>query len=413
MNIIKGNFIFSKNINEIEIKKDHFLVLENRKIKEFKSKIEDIKKPYTLKDYGRKIIIPSFYDMHLHASQYNMKGIGMDKELIEWLNEYTFKEENKLKDHKYAEKIYDNFCRELLKQGTFNIAVYSTIHKQTTEILFEKLQEYGINAFVGKINMDRNCPDYLKENTKKSIKDTEELILKYKNNSKVKPIITPRFAPTSTPDLLKQLGELALKYNVPVQSHLSENPGEIKWVKLLYPENTNYSNVYYKNNLFGQTNTLMAHCIYVSEEGKKLMKEKNVVAVHCPSSNLNLSSGIMPVREFIERGIDVYLGSDIGAGDTLSMREIIKLSIQMSKILYRNNSHKPIDLNEAFYLATKAPAKFFGNSESFEIGKSFNALIIDDEYYDLNLIERLSKFIYNGDDRNIVERYLDSKIIKI
>jgi guanine deaminase len=143
------------------------------------------------------------------------------------------------------------------------------------------------------------------------------------------------------------------------------------------------------------------------------MKDNNVIAVHCPSSNLNLSSGIMTVREFIERGIDVYLGSDIGAGDTLSMREIIKLTIQMSKIVFRNNSHKPLNLEEAFYLATKAPGEFFGHKESFEKGKKFNALIIDDEHYDYNLRERLSKFIYNGDDRNIYTRYLDSNILSL
>ena len=413
MKIIKGNFVFSKDLKNLEYLENYYLVLKKDRIKEFRKDIDDIKEDYKLYDYGRKMIIPSFYDMHLHASQYKMKGLGMDKELIDWLNDYTFKEESKFTNYKYAEKIYDEFCRELIKQGTFNIVVYSTIHKDTTEILFDKLQEYGINAYVGKVNMDRNSPNYLTENTVKSIKDTEELILKYRDNPKVKPIITPRFAPTSTSELLKELGKLATKYDIPVQSHLSENPSEVNWVKNLYPKSSNYSSVYNDNNLFGQTKTLMAHCIYVSEEGKRLMKDNNVIAVHCPSSNLNLSSGIMKVREFLETGIKVYLGSDIGAGDTLSMKEIIKLSIQMSKIVFRNNSHKPLSLEEAFYLSTKAPAEFFEKKDSFETGDKLNALVIDDEHYDYNLSERLSKFIYNGDDRNIYTRYLDSKIVNI
>ncbi|MGM0640880.1 MAG: amidohydrolase family protein [Thermotogota bacterium] len=413
MKIIKGNFVFSENKNSLKIKESNYLVIKDNLIVGFKNNLDNIKEPYDLYDYGRKMIIPSFYDMHLHASQFNMKGLGMDKELIDWLNDYTFKEEKTFSDEKHAKNVYDQFCKELIKQGTFNIVVYSTIHKETTDILFKKLEEYGINAYIGKVNMDRNCPDFLKEDTDKSIKETEELIQKFKDNKKVKPIITPRFAPTSTPKLLEGLGHLAVKYNIPVQSHLSENPGEVEWVKNLYPEAQNYSQVYYNNNLFGQTKTLMAHCIYVSEEGKKLMKDNRVVAVHCPSSNLNLSSGIMKVREFLDYGIDIYLGSDIGAGDTLSMREIIKLTIQMSKIVFRNNAHKPLDIEEAFYLATKAPAEFFGNKQSFEKGKPFNALVIDDEYYDLNLKERLSKFIYNGDDRNIYARYLDSKLIHI
>jgi len=411
MKIIKGNFIFSKTSDTLEYLKDYYLILKKNKIIEFRDKIEDIQEEYTLYDYERKMIIPSFYDMHLHAPQYKMKGLGMDKELIDWLNDYTFKEESKFSDFKYSEKIYDDFCRELIKQGTFNIVVYSTIHKDTTEILFNKLKEYGINAYVGKVNMDRNSPNFLQENTINSIKETEELIIEHKDDPQVKPIITPRFAPTSSAKLLKELGELAIKYNIPVQSHLSENPGEVEWVKNLYPKSPNYSTVYYENNLFGQTKTLMAHCIYVSDEGKKLMKDNKIIAVHCPSSNLNLSSGMMKVREFLDLGIDIYLGSDIGAGDTLSMREIIKLTIQISKLVFRNNSHKPISLEEAFYMATKAPGVFFDKKESFEKGKELNALVIDDEYFDLDLKERLSKFIYNGDDRNIYARYLNSKLL--
>ncbi|MCG6299569.1 amidohydrolase family protein, partial [Vibrio vulnificus] len=152
----------------------------------------------------------------------------------------------------------------------------------------------------------------LLENTQDSITDTEEIINKYSDtDSIVKPIITPRFIPSCTSELLKGLGDLCLKYNIPIQSHLSENYDEIEWVRSLEPESKFYGDAYNRYNLFGQTPTLMAHCVHCSQDEIDLMRENNVMAVHCPASNFNVGSGAMPIRKLIDNNIRLALGSDI------------------------------------------------------------------------------------------------------
>ena len=410
--IIKGNFIFSKIPDELSFLENTHLLVKDGKVLDIFKKIPSQYKNLHMIDFKNKVVIPPFVDLHLHAPQYAMRGLGMDKELLDWLSTYTFKEENKFKDIEYAKKVYNDFAKDLIKHGTLRAVIFATIHKKSTEILFEVLEKYGIETYVGKVNMDRNCPDFLKESTENSLKETEELILKYKNNTKSKPIITPRFAPTSTKKLLNGLGKLALKYNIPVQSHLSENQKEVNWVKELY--NHKYSEVYYENNLFGQTPTLMAHCVYLSEKGVSLMKNNNVIAVHCPQSNVNLASGIMPVRKLLNEGLSIGLGSDIGAGHSIAIKRSMVMAIELSKLIYKDNKDlKPLSTEEVFFMATKG-ADFFGKIGEFDIDFSFDALIIDDTNLgtpNLTLKERLQRFIYIGDDRNIVKRYLNGKEI--
>ncbi|MFR3499674.1 MAG: amidohydrolase family protein, partial [Paraclostridium bifermentans] len=207
------------------------------------------------------------------------------------------------------------------------------------------------------------------------------------------------------------LGDLAIKYNVPTQSHLSENLGEIDWVKQLQPESEFYGDAYNRLNLFGQTKTLMAHCVYSCDKELELMKKNNVFAVHCPNSNLNLGSGIMPVRKFLDNDINIALGSDISGGHDLSIFKVMVNAIQCSKLLWVN-SNKQVDfltLSEAFYMATKGGGSFFGKVGSFEKNYDFDALVLDDSNLNpesYSLIERLERFIYIGDDRNIIHRYV-------
>jgi len=197
--------------------------------------------------------------------------------------------------------------------------------------------------------MDRNCPDFLCEATDASLQATEELIIKYGNHSLVKPILTPRFAPTSSEKLLDALGRLAKEYNLPVQSHLSENRSEVEWVKDIFPSYPTYSDVYLDFGLFGQTPTLMAHGIYLTDRELGLIKDNDVMLVHCPDSNINLASGIMPVRKFLDSGIRIGLGSDVGAGHTLAISQAIIRAIQLSKILKVFDPQlRPLTIAEAF-----------------------------------------------------------------
>jgi len=416
--IFKGNIIFTPTPNKFFSIENGYILVVNGKVKNVYKLLPEEYKDFQIIDYSDNLIIPGMNDLHAHAPQFRHLGMAMDKELLPWLNDYTFPEESKFKDIDYSRSIYERFIKEVWKQGTTRIAVFATIHKKSSMDLMELFIKSGLGAYVGKVNMDLNSPPYLCESFENSLMDTEEIIIKYKDNSPlVKPIITPRFVPTCSSKLLKGLGELSIKYNIPVQSHLSENKNEIVWVRELHPTSKFYGEVYNKFNLFGQNPTLMAHCSFSSEEEMALMKENNMIAVHCPSSNLNVGSGMMPIRKFLDNNMRVAFGSDISGGHTCSIFKTMVYAIQVSKLFWAN-SNKEIPFlsnSEAFYIATKAGGSFFGKVGSFEEGYDFDALIIDDSelnYFNYSLEERLERFIYVGDDRHILHRYVCGNLIE-
>lgn len=419
MYAIKGNIVYAKEFGKLEIIENGYIIVEDKLVKgtykELPKSFSDVK----VVDYGDNIIIPGFVDIHLHAPQYANLGLGLDKELMPWLDAYTFPEESKFCDIDYAKKVYSSFIKDLWRFGTTRSCVFASIHKNATMLLMDLFAEAGLGAYVGKVNMDRNSPEYLVETKEESLNDTEEILKEYGNKYElVKPIITPRFVVSCCMDLMRSLGKLAKKYNVPVQSHLSENTGEISFVKELHPEYKNYASVYDDAGLFGDTPTIMAHCILVDEEEIELMARKKVFVAHSPASNFNLASGIAPVRRLVTRGVPVGLASDIGGGHSLSMMRVIVNSAQASNIKWVETQKvdKPLNTSELFYLATKGGGKFFGKVGSFEEGYEFDALVVDDSsltiFKELSLAERLQKFIYTGDDRNIKVRYVVGKEIK-
>jgi len=418
--IFKGDILFTPTKDKFETYRNSYLVSEEGKIVGVFERLDEKYRDYPIVDYSDKLIIPGFVDIHLHAPQYMNMGLGMDKELIPWLNTYTFPEESRFKDLDYAKEVFLKLVQDLIRHGTTSAVVYSSIHKDTTKLLMDLFIESKLRAYVGKVNMDRNANTELKEDTEKSLRDTEEIILEYRDKSPlVKPIITPRFVPSCTEELMKGLGELALKYDVPVQSHLNENRGEIQWVEELHPQFPNYSSVYDHFSLFGQTKTIMAHCIYNKDEEIDLMAERGVYAAHCADSNFNLSSGIMPVRKYLDKGVNVGLGSDISGGHSLSIPRAIVGTIQASKMkwLETNRELKPISCSEAFYMATKGGGSFFGKVGSFEEGYETDLLVVDDSNINdierLTLEERIERFLYVGDYRNIVERYVAGERIEV
>ena len=272
---IKGNIIFSPSFGKLEILSNGTIIVEdgivNGVYKELPIKYKDI----SVTDYKNKLIIPGFIDLHLHAPQFPNMGIGLDKELMPWLNKYTFPEEEKYSDIKYSEKIYKLLIKELWKLGTTICCIFNSIHKESTKLLLDLFNKSGLAAYIGKVNMDRECPDILKEDTNNSLLETIEIIEEYKNKyALVKPIITPRFVPSCSFQLLEGLGNIANKYDIPVQSHLCENLDEITFVKKLHPNFKNYADVYDNAKLFRTNKSIMAHCILVNEDEIKLLKIK-------------------------------------------------------------------------------------------------------------------------------------------
>ncbi|KNF10102.1 guanine deaminase [Gottschalkia purinilytica] len=416
--VYKGNIVFTKTPKQFTTLENGYIIVENGKVKEVTRNLSKHYKNYEIFDYDDKIIIPGFVDIHLHAPQLPNNGLGLDKELLPWLEAYTYPEEARYGNMEYAKKIYPKLIKDLWKYGVTRSVIMTSIHKETTELLIDLFIKSGLSAYIGKVNMDRNANKEVLEDTKTSIKETEKLIKKYIGKSElVKPILTPTLVPICTPEIMKGIGQLAKKYDLPVQAHLSENRTAVEWVRQLHPEQPDFGSVYNEYGLFGQQPTVMAHCIYTTDNEIKMMQENKIYVAHCPHSNFNLASGIMPLRKYLNLGIDVGLGSDISAGHTLSMMSTIVSAIQASKIKWvEDSNYDPISVSEGFYLATKGGGKFFGKVGSFEEGYDFDAIIIDDDnLYDFNkrtLEGRIEKFIYTGDDRNIVERFVAGKKIE-
>ncbi|OEF97546.1 amidohydrolase family protein [Desulfuribacillus alkaliarsenatis] len=432
---IKGNIIYPNTAKEISVFRNGCIVYGNddsdNEIGVIKGVYEQLPKNLAnilTTDYGDSLIIPGFIDLHTHAPQFMQRGIGIDQELIQWLKQYTFPSERMFIDTELAKDIYQKFIDALIRKGTTRASILATIHKESTDVLFKIAIDKGFAGLVGKTNMDQNCPDYLKENTQQSLYATEELIDRYSDHSSVQPIITPRFAPTCSKELLIGLGKLAQQYRTPVQSHLSENVDEVKWVKDIYPQHRSYGDIYDSYGLLGETPTMMAHCIYLDEYDIGLLAKRKVTAVHCPQANMNLASGLMPARKWQQLGITVGLGTDVGAGHELAMNKIMVQAIQNSKLIKSNQSldYKPYTYKEAFYLGTKGNGQFFNALESYqqknlkvgslEEGYILDALIIDDENLgstDISLEERLQRFLYIGDDRNIISRYINGNQIEL
>ena len=408
--IIKGTFIDTLTKDEFRIRKG-FILVEDGLIKNFSEENPDTS--IKLYDYTGKLIIPGLSDLHLHASQYPNTGLGLDLELLDWLDTYTFPEESKYKDIEYAKKAYQTFVDDLAKTATTRASIFATLHTNMTLLLMDLLEQKKICAYVGKVGMDRNCPDfYIEKNGKEeTLRFVEEC--QKRNYKFVKPIITPRFTISCTDEYMKYMGELAKKYNIAVQSHLSENFGEIDFVRQLRPNDKFYGESYDKNGLFGkEVKTVMAHCVHCPKEESELIKKNGVYIAHCPTSNSNISSGICPAGRYLREGYNIGIGSDISGGHTLDLFEVIRHAIQVSKmnLRYINPKEKPLTLSETFFMATNKGGSFFGKVGVFEKDYEFDAIVLDESLIknirEYNEKERLERFIYNKDAK------IESKFIR-
>lgn len=414
----QGHILFTKSPDRFELFENGVVIVEDGKVVEVLETLPENHEALEVFNMGDRIIIPGFVDLHFHAPQFPNIGLGLDKELLPWLEDYTFPEEAKYSDMDYAESVYTRVAREIWRQGTTRIVLFSSVHKESTELLMSIFHRAGLGAYVGKVNMDRNCPDFLVESTSNSIEETRAWLEATADlYPRVKPLVTPRFVPTCTSELMRALGDLASEFNVPVQTHISENQAEVDWVKELHPGSEDYATIYEDHGLLGDK-TILAHCVHNTDAEIEKMAKLGVFAAHCPNANYNLASGIMPVRKFLNAGVKVGLGTDVGAGHKVSIGSVMSTAIQASKIAWLNSDRTlaPLSTSEAFYLGTKGGGSYFGKVGSFEPGFEFDALIIDDHRLGVTegrtLEERLQRFLYIGDDRDIVSRFVSGDEIK-
>ena len=425
--VIKGNFCQTKNRWELDLYEGAFCVCVDGISKGVFKVLPEEYSCFPLYDYGDSLIFPGMVDLHVHAPQYAFRGMCMDLELMDWLNRYTFPEEEKYENIEYAEKAYGMFVEALKKGATTRACIFFSFHRYATELLMRLMEESGLVSYVGKVNMDREASEALTEKSAdisayttfgwiNAVKD------KFKNT---KPILTPRFIPCCTDKLMEELREIQMAYGIPVQSHLSESKGEIDFVKFLRPDNPFYGDSYNEYDLFGKNDdintdvkTVMAHCVWSTDEEVLLMRKNGVFVAHCPASNMNLTSGIAPIRKYLDLGLNIGLGSDVAGGHSDSIFRAITDAIQVSKMYFRmvNEAYKPLVFSEAFYLATKGGGKFFGNVGSFEEGYEFDAVVMDDNVLphpqSLNLTERMERAVYLGQkEKNITAKFVAGRKI--
>ncbi|XP_072289873.1 guanine deaminase isoform X2 [Eucyclogobius newberryi] len=367
-----------------------------------------------------EFFMPGLVDTHIHAPQYSYAGTALDLPLLQWLSAYTFPVESQFKDLDFARKVYEQVVKRTLRNGTTTACYFATIHTDASLLLGHIANEYGQRALVGKVCMDRNNSfKQYKETLQESQEETCRFIAELLNKKYplVKPVVTPRFAPSCTGALLGQLGAIAKNNNLHIQSHISENPEEVKLVKELFPESGSYTDVYYKYNLLTDK-TIMAHGCYLSDKELVLFRETGASLSHCPNSNISLCSGILNVRNVLKHNVKLGLGTDVAGGYSASLLDALRRAQDSSKVLaLQDPDLDPLTFEEAFRLATLGGSQALSidsQTGNFEVGKDFDALrvnlLVPGGPIDLIQKEKpkilIEKFLNLGDDRNIVEVFV-------
>lgn len=377
---------------------------------------------------------PGFIDTHIHASQYPNVGIFGDSTLLDWLNKYTFPLESSLEDTKLAKEVYSKVVDRTLENGTTTATYYATIHADATGVLADEALSKNQRAFIGRVCMVQHSPDFYRHTEDEAKIEETKLIEHIRKIDPgyeiVSPIITPRFAPSCTENMLKWLGDLAKKEQLPVQTHVSENHDEIKWVGELFPEADSYTDVYHRAGLLNEK-TVLAHAVHLSEAEKNLIKTQEAGISHCPISNSSISSGLAPVRSLLNKGIKVGLGTDISGGYSPSILEVARQALLVSRELahFTKNDEDKLSVAEVLYLATVGGAKVCGLEDkvgNFAVGKKWDAQHIDiltkgsridifpwtapkDKYVLLDYY--VQKWLFLGDDRNCRQVWVAGKSV--
>jgi guanine deaminase len=375
-------------------------------------------------DYRGRLIVPGFIDSHVHYPQTEMIG-SFGEQLLEWLNTYTFPTEKQFGDKNYARGVAKTFVNELIRNGTTTALVMATVHPESVDALFEEAATHNMRIIAGKVMMDRNAPDYLLDTPQSSYADSKALIQRWHKRGRALYAVTPRFAPTSTPEQLTMAGKLLQEYpDVYMHTHLSENKGEIAWVQELFPASHGYLDVY---NSFGlsRKRSVYAHGVHLSDDEFTSLASTGSAIAFCPTSNLFLGSGLFDLQAAEKHGVKVGLGTDVGAGTSFSalrtMGEAYKV-IQLHKAFTDNPAEKkPLTALKSFYLATLGAARALDLDDrigSFKAGNEADFVVLNPNATELlkfrsarvtSLEEKLFVLQTLGDDRTVERTYIMGK----
>ncbi|WP_328717445.1 guanine deaminase [Halomonas elongata] len=358
-------------------------------------------------DYSGKLMMPGFIDTHVHYVQLDIMA-SYGRQLLDWLNEYTFPEECRFAERAHAESVADAFLDESLRVGTTTAQVFCTSHPGSVDAFFHAARRRGLRMLAGKVLMDRHAPDGLLDDTLGGLADSERLIADWHGRDRLGYTLTPRFAPTSTREQLDATG--AVLRNAPdlhLQTHLSENLGEIDWVAELFPECEDYLGVYERFGLVGPRSTF-AHGIHLTQPMRRRLADAGANIAFCPTSNLFLGSGLFDRQACQEAGLATSLASDVGGGTDLSGLGTLKAAYQVGQLL-----DQPLTAWQGFYRLTLGNARALHLDEhigQLREGGEADIVVLDPEATPLlarrtarcrTLAERLFALMMLGDDRAV------------
>ncbi|KAJ4313426.1 hypothetical protein N0V94_006964 [Neodidymelliopsis sp. IMI 364377] len=461
--IYVGPFVHSVSLTELQICEDAAIGVDEQGIIAFVEKESDLQSVQskhswhdaTVVDIRRgqnTFLFPGFIDTHTHAPQHANTGLFGKTTLLDWLQTYTFPMESSFSDLKRASRIYQNFVSRTLSHGTTTAAYYATIHVPATNLLADICLARGQRALVGRVCMNSDLsPEYYRDSSvETSVADSKASIDYIRSidptGSIVRPIVTPRFAPSCTAENLTAIGQLAKEQDTYIQTHISENKGEIALVQDLFPDSKSYTDVYHTHGLL-TPKTILAHAVHLSDEERRTILQQGSSIAHCPCSNTAITSGCAPIRSLLDEGHTIGLGTDVSGGFHPSILENVRHAIWTSRHLSMNSplgDKAKLSTEEALYLATRGGAKVVGLQErvgGFEVGMEFDAQMIDlggvavgdgvavedgtvgevginggetgpvDIFGWESWAEKVEKWVYSGDDRNTIAVWVRGRLV--
>ncbi len=362
-------------------------------------------------EYKDALITPGFIDTHIHYPQTGMIA-SYGEQLLDWLDTYTFPTERAFADKVHAGEVAQVFLRELLRNGTTTALVFGSVHKESVDAFFEQAHKLDLRMIAGKVLMDRNAPDYLTDTAESGYADSKELIERWHGKGRLHYAVTPRFAPTSTPEQLALAGKLFQEYpDLYMHTHLSENRKEIEWVRELFPERKGYLDVYDHHGLIG-ARSVFAHGVHLCDDECQRLGETGSAVAFCPTSNLFLGSGLFDLEKVEGFGVRVGLGTDVGAGTSFSQLQSLNEAYKVMQL-----QGKKLDPFKSLYLATLGGARALYLDDrigSLQPGKDADFVVLDYKATPLieyrlsqarSLEERLFALMILGDDRAVKETY--------
>ncbi|WP_414691953.1 guanine deaminase [Paucilactobacillus kaifaensis] len=375
-------------------------------------------------------LLPGFIDLHIHAPQWPQAGLALDRPLNEWLDQYTFPLEARYQDTEFAQQVYERLVPELLANGTTTALYFGTIHNTANLILAKAAIKFGQRALIGKVAMDNpnQTPEYYRDDSAKvALQQTEQFIqqveaLHVDIGGNVTPVITPRFIPSCTDETLLGLGQLAQRYDLPIQSHCSESNWEHQFVIDRF--GLHDAQVLDKFGLL-TNRSVMAHATQLDTQDAALFRSRGTAIAHCPISNAYFGNGVLPVNRLLNQHNKVGLGSDISGGYSPSLYENCRQAVQSARILEdgvdtklspekRGVINSRISMKTAFYLATTGGADSLNiPAGKIEVGKMADLQIVQDQNncFSVDPADVLERLMYQTNRNNIKKVFVGGQLV--